>query len=133
MRFGDCRLLWPRHVLGDQYFVDRRSVLDLCIARQYLYYCVYWRYRESISNFPEVRLLIRRCQCERSCMISGSISRTLMISLSMMFGRMGALIGNIVFPYLLSLGCLPPFLLVGLIMLGKCQRTVYTIHIIRYQ
>lgn len=37
----------------------------------------------------------------------------------MMCGRMGALIGNVVFPYLLALGCVAPFTMVGTIMLGK--------------
>ncbi|XP_037029687.1 synaptic vesicle glycoprotein 2C [Bradysia coprophila] len=41
--------------------------------------------------------------------------RTMTISLVMMFGRFGALIGNVVFPYLLQTGCLPPFLLIGLV------------------
>lgn len=36
-----------------------------------------------------------------------------------MFGRMGALIGNILFPYLLAVGCLAPFMMVGIIMLSK--------------
>ncbi|XP_055709261.1 synaptic vesicle glycoprotein 2C-like [Phlebotomus papatasi] len=39
--------------------------------------------------------------------------RTMTISLTLMFGRIGAMIGNLVFPYLLSLGCLPPFLTIG--------------------
>ncbi|KAJ6639914.1 Synaptic vesicle glycoprotein 2A, partial [Pseudolycoriella hygida] len=41
--------------------------------------------------------------------------RTMTISLAMMFGRFGASIGNVIFPYLLQRGCLPPFLLVGFI------------------
>lgn len=44
------------------------------------------------------------------------------ISLAMMFGRLGALIGNVVFPYLLQTGCLPPFLLIGLIQFGKLKK-----------
>ncbi|XP_059618169.1 synaptic vesicle glycoprotein 2A-like [Phlebotomus argentipes] len=39
--------------------------------------------------------------------------RTMTISLSLMFGRIGAMIGNLVFPYLLMLGCLPPFITIG--------------------
>ena len=37
----------------------------------------------------------------------------------MMTGRFGAVIGNVIFPLLLALGCLPPFLMVGLMLLGK--------------
>lgn len=40
------------------------------------------------------------------------------VSLLMMFGRFGALIGNMTFPYLLSLGCFPPFILIGSIVGG---------------
>lgn len=41
------------------------------------------------------------------------------VSLSMMFGRIGAMLGNVVFPVLLESGCLPPFLLVGGATIGK--------------
>lgn len=44
--------------------------------------------------------------------------RTMTVSLAMMFGRTGALIGNLLFPYFLSLGCLPPILLIGSSVLG---------------
>lgn len=50
-----------------------------------------------------------------------TFNRTMTISLVMMFGRLGALIGNVVFPYLLQTGCLPPFLLVGLIQFGELE------------
>ncbi|XP_055847645.1 synaptic vesicle glycoprotein 2A-like [Episyrphus balteatus] len=42
--------------------------------------------------------------------------RTMIVSITMMFGRLGALIGNILFPYFMSLGCLPPFFMVGCVM-----------------
>ncbi|CAH1373070.1 unnamed protein product [Tenebrio molitor] len=44
--------------------------------------------------------------------------RTTTISLAMMLGRIGAMIGNLVFPFLLQTGCAPPFLSVGLVILG---------------
>jgi hypothetical protein len=37
----------------------------------------------------------------------------------MMLGRIGAMIGNLVFPFLLQTGCAPPFLSVGLVILGN--------------
>lgn len=37
----------------------------------------------------------------------------MVISISFMLGRSGAILGNMMFPLLLSMGCLPPFLLVG--------------------
>lgn len=36
-----------------------------------------------------------------------------------MFGRSGALIGNVIFPYLLALGCVQSFVYVGVVMLCK--------------
>ncbi|XP_058059675.1 uncharacterized protein LOC131210441 [Anopheles bellator] len=39
--------------------------------------------------------------------------RTMVVSLTMMFGRTGSIIGNVVFPYLMALGCLPPFIMIG--------------------
>ncbi|XP_037943089.1 synaptic vesicle glycoprotein 2C-like [Teleopsis dalmanni] len=39
--------------------------------------------------------------------------RTMVVVLVMTFGRLGAVLGNVLFPVLISLGCLPPFLTVG--------------------
>ncbi|GLV41971.1 uncharacterized protein CBL_10130 [Carabus blaptoides fortunei] len=39
--------------------------------------------------------------------------RAMAVSLSLMFGRSGSVVGSIVFPILLVLGCLPPVLLLG--------------------
>ncbi|GAB0086198.1 synaptic vesicle glycoprotein 2B-like [Sergentomyia squamirostris] len=44
--------------------------------------------------------------------------RTMTISLTLMFGRIGAMIGNLIFPYLLSLGCLPPFITIGSLLMA---------------
>ncbi|XP_058813071.1 synaptic vesicle glycoprotein 2B-like isoform X2 [Topomyia yanbarensis] len=43
--------------------------------------------------------------------------RTMVVSLTMMFGRTGSIIGNLLFPYLMSLGCWPPFLMIGIIQI----------------
>lgn len=39
--------------------------------------------------------------------------RTMVVSLTMMFGRTGSIIGNVLFPFLMALGCWPPFLMIG--------------------
>lgn len=39
--------------------------------------------------------------------------------MTMIFGRIGAMAGNILFPALLEVGCLPPFLLIGGITISK--------------
>lgn len=43
--------------------------------------------------------------------------RTVTVSISMMLGRLGAMLGNLVFPYLLQSGCLPPFICVGSVII----------------
>ncbi|KAF2881074.1 hypothetical protein ILUMI_25095 [Ignelater luminosus] len=45
--------------------------------------------------------------------------RTMTVALTMMFGRTGAMIGNLIFPLLLTAGCLPPFLMVGCLAIGS--------------
>ncbi|XP_055617260.1 synaptic vesicle glycoprotein 2C-like [Toxorhynchites rutilus septentrionalis] len=44
--------------------------------------------------------------------------RTMVVSLTMMFGRTGSIIGNLLFPYLMSLGCWPPFVMIGAIQIA---------------
>lgn len=51
-----------------------------------------------------------------------NLFRTMTVSLAMMFGRSGALIGNLLFPWLMSLGCLPPFSMIGATMLGEFEK-----------
>lgn len=53
-------------------------------------------------------------------------SRTVAVSLTMSFGRLGATIGNLVFPYLLGLGCAPPFFSIGSVMIGKLPLITYS-------
>ncbi|KRT78776.1 membrane transporter, partial [Oryctes borbonicus] len=44
--------------------------------------------------------------------------RAIAISITLMIGRSGAMIGNVIFPYLLTLGCMPPFVLIGAVVLS---------------
>uniref|UniRef100_A0A1I8PCF2 Major facilitator superfamily (MFS) profile domain-containing protein n=1 Tax=Stomoxys calcitrans TaxID=35570 RepID=A0A1I8PCF2_STOCA len=46
--------------------------------------------------------------------------RTLIVSLAMMIGRMGSILGNVLFPIFMSLGCVPPFVMVGVVMYLGC-------------
>ncbi|KAL7729643.1 hypothetical protein ACLKA6_007921 [Drosophila palustris] len=43
--------------------------------------------------------------------------RSLVVAIAMMFGRLGALSGNLLFPVFIQIGCLPPFVMVALVML----------------
>lgn len=51
------------------------------------------------------------------------------VSLTMMFGRIGAALGNLVFPFLLEAGCAPPFFSVGSVMLGNVKNIIITIYL----
>ncbi|KAI4457435.1 synaptic vesicle glycoprotein 2 [Holotrichia oblita] len=51
--------------------------------------------------------------------------RTIAVAITMMIGRIGASTGNVVFPYLLAIGCLPPFLVVGCIILTGTIMSVF--------
>ncbi|XP_067643396.1 synaptic vesicle glycoprotein 2B-like [Eurosta solidaginis] len=42
--------------------------------------------------------------------------RSLVVAVAMMFGRMGALSGNILFPIFIEMGCIQPFLMVGVVL-----------------
>ncbi|XP_073831034.1 uncharacterized protein [Musca autumnalis] len=46
--------------------------------------------------------------------------RTMIVSLTMMIGRMGSILGNVLFPILMSFGCIPPFVMVGVVMYLGC-------------
>ncbi|XP_005183904.2 putative metabolite transport protein YwtG [Musca domestica] len=46
--------------------------------------------------------------------------RTMIVSLTMMIGRMGSILGNVLFPIFMSFGCIPPFVMVGVVMYLGC-------------
>lgn len=52
--------------------------------------------------------------------------RTMAVSLTMMVGRVGAVIGNLLFPVLFSLSCLGPFFMIGTASLGKLSIITFT-------
>lgn len=49
-------------------------------------------------------------------------SRTMAVSLTMMFGRSGAMIGNLIFPLLLDLNCTVPFFLLAAVIFCKSEQ-----------
>lgn len=50
--------------------------------------------------------------------------RTMTVSITMMVGRSGAMLGNLVFPALLQMGCAPPFFSVGAVIIRKYAPSV---------
>ncbi|KAH8250439.1 hypothetical protein KR038_006545 [Drosophila bunnanda] len=87
---------------------------------------MYWS-SSAISTVAIASLFVTMGSISATSVISASVNlfptslRTMIVSLEMMFGRMGSLLGNIFFPALMGLGCVPPFFMVSLFMLGKLQ------------
>jgi hypothetical protein len=72
-----------------------------------------------VSNVNQVNIDLKINQFIYSIFNYNSIFRTMTISLLMMFGRTGSIIGNLLFPFMMSLGCIPPFIMVGSTTLGE--------------
>ncbi|KAH8420479.1 hypothetical protein KR009_010804, partial [Drosophila setifemur] len=85
---------------------------------------MYWS-SSAASTVAIASLFVTLGSISATSVISASVSlfptslRTMIVSLEMMFGRLGSLLGNIFFPALMGLGCVPPFFMVSLFMLGE--------------
>ncbi|EDX00847.1 synaptic vesicle glycoprotein 2B [Drosophila yakuba] len=86
---------------------------------------MYWS-SSSVSTVALASLFVTMGSISATSVISASVNlfptslRTMIVSLEMMFGRLGSLLGNIFFPALMGLGCVPPFLMISLFMLAGC-------------
>ncbi|KAH8366605.1 hypothetical protein KR084_006463 [Drosophila pseudotakahashii] len=86
---------------------------------------MYWS-NSAISTVALASLFVTMGSISATSVISASVNlfptslRTMIVSLEMMFGRLGSLLGNIFFPALMGLGCVPPFLMVTAFMLAGC-------------
>uniref|UniRef100_A0A182S6T5 Major facilitator superfamily (MFS) profile domain-containing protein n=1 Tax=Anopheles maculatus TaxID=74869 RepID=A0A182S6T5_9DIPT len=85
---------------------------------------LYWA-RSSLVTLILSSCYITICSIASTALVGAVVAmfptsmRTMVVSLTMMFGRTGSIIGNVVFPYLMALGCLPPFVMIGAIVIGK--------------
>ncbi|XP_034489631.1 synaptic vesicle glycoprotein 2B [Drosophila innubila] len=86
---------------------------------------MYWS-SSSASTVALASIFVTMGSISSTSVISASLSmfptalRTMIVSLSMMVGRMGSLMGNIFFPALMGLGCIPPFLMISFFMFFAC-------------
>ncbi|XP_017872285.1 PREDICTED: synaptic vesicle glycoprotein 2B [Drosophila arizonae] len=86
---------------------------------------MYWS-SSSTTTVALASIFVSMGSISGTSLISASLSmfptalRTMIVSLSMMVGRMGSLLGNIFFPALMTTGCLPPFLMVSCFMFTGC-------------
>ncbi|XP_017030530.1 synaptic vesicle glycoprotein 2B [Drosophila kikkawai] len=91
---------------------------------------MYWS-SSAISTVAIASLFVTMGSISATSVISASVNlfptslRTMIVSLEMMFGRLGSLLGNIFFPALMGLGCVPPFFMVSLFMLAGCLMAAF--------
>lgn len=53
------------------------------------------------------------------------------VSITLMMGRIGAVIGNLLFPILFDLSCFGPFIMIGSASLGKIVQYILSISFIK--
>ncbi|XP_017114469.1 synaptic vesicle glycoprotein 2B [Drosophila elegans] len=91
---------------------------------------MYWS-NSAISTVAIASLFVTMGSISATSVISASVNlfptslRTMIVSLEMMFGRLGSLLGNIFFPALMGLGCVPPFLMISSFMLAGCLMAAF--------
>lgn len=74
----------------------------------------------AVSNIDKVKFQMQNVTGDTNNIYCDAfLYRTMNVSMAMMFGRLGAIIGNLLFPLLLSLGCLPAFSMIGGFALGE--------------
>lgn len=84
---------------------------------------LYWA-RSSLVTLVLSSCYITICSIASTALVGAVVAmfptsmRTMVVSLTMMFGRTGSIIGNVGFPYLMALGCLPPFVMIGAIVIA---------------
>ncbi|XP_037943092.1 synaptic vesicle glycoprotein 2B-like [Teleopsis dalmanni] len=82
---------------------------------------LYWS-SSGLTTLVISSLFIAVCSVSTSTLLSVIVTlfpttlRTLVVSCAMMFGRLGALSGNMLFPVFIEIGCISPFLMVGLVL-----------------
>uniref|UniRef100_A0A1B0FDW3 Major facilitator superfamily (MFS) profile domain-containing protein n=1 Tax=Glossina morsitans morsitans TaxID=37546 RepID=A0A1B0FDW3_GLOMM len=85
---------------------------------------LYWSY-SSVMTLVIACVFITALCVSSTTLIGVSVNlfptsmRTMVVIMSMTFGRFGSLLGNLLFPYFISLGCIPPFVFIGTIMFCK--------------
>ncbi|XP_017087429.2 synaptic vesicle glycoprotein 2B [Drosophila bipectinata] len=86
---------------------------------------MYWS-NSAVVTVAIASLFVTMGSISATSVISASVNlfptslRTMIVSLEMMFGRLGSLLGNIFFPALMGLGCVPPFFMISLFMFSGC-------------
>ncbi|XP_017067450.1 synaptic vesicle glycoprotein 2C [Drosophila eugracilis] len=91
---------------------------------------MYWS-SSAVWTVAIASLFVTMGSISATSVISASVNlfptslRTMIVSLEMMFGRLGSLLGNIFFPALMGLGCVPPFLMISFFMFAGCLMAAF--------
>lgn len=110
--------MWYCHVLGGEHNYDSFVSSWLHLNCEYRFDNFGWINRFAFPNRNQVNHVLFNYK------LTGVSfkTRTMNVSLAMMFGRSGAIIGNLMFPWLMARGCFPPFLMIGATLLGNSVR-----------
>ncbi|KAH8273498.1 hypothetical protein KR018_008219, partial [Drosophila ironensis] len=91
---------------------------------------MYWSNSATVT-VAIASLFVTMGSISATSVISASVNlfptslRTMIVSLEMMFGRLGSLLGNIFFPALMGLGCVPPFFMISFFMFAGCLMSAF--------
>ncbi|XP_058984032.1 synaptic vesicle glycoprotein 2B [Musca domestica] len=88
-------------ILGFSLFWSNSGLTTLIISALFITVC-------SISTSSLLGMVVA---------IFPTTLRTMIVAIAMMFGRLGALSGNLMFPVLVEIGCVPPFIMVGVVLI----------------
>ncbi|XP_063226465.1 synaptic vesicle glycoprotein 2B-like isoform X2 [Bacillus rossius redtenbacheri] len=104
-------------------------VATVCVAS------IYWS-RNSTVTIAIIAVYLAASSVTGKAVVSVVVDlfptslRAMAVSLTMMFGRSGALLGNLLFPILLDLSCSVPFFVVsGVTFAGACLSALLPIHL----
>ncbi|XP_061392160.1 putative metabolite transport protein YyaJ [Musca vetustissima] len=86
---------------------------------------LYWS-SSSVATLIISSLYVALCSMANTSAVGASANlfptslRTIIVSMAMMLGRIGSILGNVLFPIFMSLGCIPPFVMVGAVLFIGC-------------
>uniref|UniRef100_A0A1I8M3K1 Major facilitator superfamily (MFS) profile domain-containing protein n=1 Tax=Musca domestica TaxID=7370 RepID=A0A1I8M3K1_MUSDO len=86
---------------------------------------LYWS-SSSVATLIISSLYVALCSMANTSAVGASANlfptslRTIIVSMAMMLGRIGSILGNVLFPVFMSFGCIPPFVMVGAVLFIGC-------------
>ncbi|XP_059218518.1 synaptic vesicle glycoprotein 2C isoform X1 [Stomoxys calcitrans] len=103
--------------LGNNRLLTYGLLLSGCLG-----FGLYWA-TSGLETLIISSLFITVCSISTSSLLGMVVGlfpttmRTMIVAIAMMLGRLGALSGNLMFPILVEVGCVPPFVMVGAVLI----------------